>query len=69
MSNYIEHDNCGAELAFIRMGSDSVHSWRAVCTKCRTKQGKRKFVAWVSEAQMDAIVALHANTKVEEQQC
>ena len=52
----IVHDNCGGELVFVRMRDTHKHNWKAVCTKCYSKKGSRKMIAWVSERQIDLIV-------------
>ena len=61
----VAHDNCGGELVFVRMRDTHKHNWKAVCTKCYSKKGSRKMIAWVSERQIDLIVEHHPSTKLE----
>lgn len=63
--DYMACDKCGAELIFIEEPKDSPHKFRAVCSKCRKKNGQRKFVAWVSWEQIEEIARLYPETKIE----
>lgn len=55
--------NCQSELIFHQMPEEFTHDWKAVCSKCYSKDGQPLFNKWVNDKTMSSILNEYPQTE------